>query len=131
VTRIRARSEHVEQTTFVGFMKNFHPDALLAAVPNGGLRDARVGAKLKAEGVLPAFPDLVLMEPRGGYHGAVVEMKSATGRVTPDQSEMHARLRVKGYHVVVAHSADEALRKVERYLALHEEKDQGRWAVLG
>jgi len=112
------RSEHAEQAVFVGRMRNFHPDVLVAAVPNGGLRDKRVAAKLKAEGVLPGFPDLVVMEPRGEYHGAVVEMKSLTGRVSTDQARVLGRLRRKGYHVVVARGADEAFAEVERYLAL-------------
>lgn len=125
-----SRSEHTEQAIFVGRMRNFHPSALVAAVPNGGLRDPRVAVKLKAEGVLAGFPDLVVMEPRGGYHGAVVEMKSETGRVSANQTRVLSGLRRRGYHVIVARGADEAFEKVERYLALRREKGDGKWSVL-
>ncbi len=113
----RVRTEHREQVVLVGMVRNFYPQALLAAVPNGGARDARVGANLKAEGVLPGFPDLVLMEPRGGYHGAVIEMKRTKGgRVSVKQQKVLRGLEERGYKIIIGRGADEAFEMVEEYL---------------
>jgi hypothetical protein len=111
-------------------MRNFHPDVLVAAVPNGGARRKREAAALKAEGVLPGFPDLVVMEPSGGYHGCVVEMKSLRGKVSDKQVDVLERLRRKGYYALVAYGADDALKKVESYLAMPREEDWIRWQIL-
>jgi hypothetical protein len=113
------RSEHTEQTLLVARVRHFYPWAIIAAVPNGGFRRKAEAVRLKAEGVLPGFPDLILQEPRGGCHGAVVEMKKTTGgRVSEKQADIHAKLRVRGYHVIVAHGVEEAWRQVEEYLKL-------------
>lgn len=115
----KVKSEHREQVVFVGLMRNFYPDALLAAVPNGGARDPRVGATLKAEGVLSGFPDLILMEPRGKYHGAVIEMKRTKGgRVSAKQTRVLLGLASRGYRIIIGRGAPDAFEKVEEYLKL-------------
>ena len=45
-----------------------HPEtSLLFAVPNGGLRNKRVAATLKREGVKSGVPDMILAAPTTGY----------------------------------------------------------------
>lgn len=118
----RKRSEHQEQTELVTRVRAFYPGEIIAAVPNGGLRDPRVAAALKAEGVLAGFPDLVLMAPRGSaplYHGCVVEMKTVGGRCSKDQVRVLAALRRRGYFVIIGNrGVDHAFAEVEAYLAL-------------
>lgn len=93
-------------------------ERLLYAVPNGGARDPRTGAIMKAEGVRAGAPDLNLDVARGGYFGMRIEMKTASGRVREVQSEFHAILTGQGYHVVLCRSWDEARREIESYLRL-------------
>lgn len=113
------RPESVEQIQLVARVRHFHPDVIIFAVPNGGLRDKRVAAKLKAEGVLASVPDLVVAEPRGPYHGLYVEMKRVGGKATLDQADMMHRLRERSYRVeLAADGVDAAFAMVERYLAL-------------
>lgn len=113
------RPERVEQVQLVARVRNFYPDVIIFAVPNGGLRDKRVGARLKAEGVLASVPDLVVAEARGPYHGLYIEMKRVGGKATLDQADMMHRLRVRGYSVeLAADGVDAAFAMVERYLAL-------------
>ena len=52
---------------------------LLFAVPNGGRRNAKEAAIMRAEGVTPGVADLILLEPRGGFGALCIEMKT-TGR---------------------------------------------------
>lgn len=44
-------------------------------VPNGGSRNAREAANLKAQGVKPGVPDLELPVARGAYTGLHIELK--------------------------------------------------------
>jgi len=48
---------------------------LLHHIPNGGLRDKREGARLKASGVIAGVCDLFLPMARRGAHGLYIEMK--------------------------------------------------------
>lgn len=112
-------SEHVEQTQLVARVRSFYPDVIIAAVPNGGSRHIREAVNLKAEGVLKGFPDLIVAEPRGRYHGLYVEMKREGGRSPdPEQKKMLRRLRARGYRTIVGYGVDHAWPLVEAYLAL-------------
>jgi hypothetical protein len=75
---------------------------LLFAIPNGGDRKPSVAAQLKAEGVKPGVPDMMLPLPVGKYPGLFLEMKRPNGYVRDDQDEWHRKLRNCGYAVVVA-----------------------------
>jgi hypothetical protein len=62
----------------------------LLAIPNGGHRDVRTAAKLKAEGVKAGVSDLLLPLRRDGFFGLWLELK-APGKVPT--KEQHAWLR--------------------------------------
>lgn len=90
--------------------------ALLFAVPNGGKRDARTAARLKREGVRAGVPDVWLPVPRGGHPGLVLEMKTETGRVQPEQRVWIERLSAQGHRVLVCRSWDAARDALLEYL---------------
>lgn len=116
--RARCPSEHHEQATFVGLARALYPGIVIAAIPNGGWRRKTEAARLKAEGVLRGFPDLVIAEPRAPYHGLFVEMKRRSGgALSPAQREVHRALRRRGYEVVTCEGSDEAMRELDLYLA--------------
>lgn len=113
-------SEHVEQTKFVARVRLYYPDVILAAVPNGARLKggARAGSKLKDEGLLPGYPDLLIDEARGGYFGLRIEMKRVRGgRLSKDQREAIARLLERGYSVFVCCGVEEAWPTFEQYMA--------------
>ena len=74
------------------------------------------GARLKAMGMQPGFPDLFLAVPRRGMHGLFIEMKSETGRLEPSQREMLALLSEQGYATAVCRSLDDFQDVVDSYL---------------
>lgn len=96
--------------------------------PNGGKREVKTdskgnrycptGAKLKAMGTRPGFPDLTIHIARGLFHGLYIEMKARSGSLSKEQKDYQALLKGEGYMVVVCYSADEAIRVIENYLAL-------------
>ena len=75
---------------------------MIFAIPNGGDRKPHVAAALKAEGVKPGVPDMLLPLPVGRYPGLFIEMKRPNGTVREEQDRWHRRLRGCGYAVVVA-----------------------------
>lgn len=94
-----------------------HPVARRAfAVPNGGARSKVTAAILKAEGVLPGVPDVILLEPRGGFHGMAMEFKAGRGSLTSEQSDMLQHLAEQGYCCAVAYDAELAWRFTVSYL---------------
>ena len=94
------------------------PTQLLMHIPNGGNVGARNGANLKAMGVRAGTPDYFLAYPSGKYHGLWIEMKSETGRVSPEQKTAIEVLGKQGYLAVVCRSTDEARLTIEQYLTV-------------
>lgn len=114
------RSEQEEQETVIlwahAAVVQYPALRRLAAIPNGEKREKQVAARLKRAGTNAGIPDLVLPVPRGGYHGLWIELKTATGRVRPEQEEWLAFLNAVGYRAVVCRGADDAIRTLETYL---------------
>jgi hypothetical protein len=94
-------SEHQEQCALIEWCRTFagqHPDlAYIVAVPNGGARPILVGVAMKAEGVSPGYPDLLLDVARGGYHGWRGELKKVGGSVAPEHGPP-TRILLGGFH---------------------------------
>lgn len=70
--------------------------------PNGGHRSAREGAKLKALGVSPGVPDLIIVSRcewmrRADVPGAVLELKAPGGRTSPEQEQWLADMIANGW----------------------------------
>jgi hypothetical protein len=93
-------------------------NGLLMAIPNGGKRDAITAAMMKAEGVRAGACDLLLLVPRGPYHGLGLEMKATDGRLSDAQAVMGAQLTLQGYHVKTCYGSADAIHTIEMYLSL-------------
>jgi hypothetical protein len=110
-------TEDAEQRHLVNLLARVRPDVLFFSVPNGGWRNKVTAAKLKATGVRPGVPDLVIPEPRRGYHGLFIELKrSKGGQVSQYQKQWLASLRAKGYKAEVCAGADAAWDVITEYL---------------
>lgn len=115
----KVRLESTEQIVFVNRVRHFHPDILIMAIPNGGLRDVRTAARLKAEGVLAGAPDILIPHAQKGWHGLFIEMKRTEGgSVSEKQKQVGKKLTENGYLVVVAYGADEAYEAFKSYFNL-------------
>ena len=111
------QEEHPLQVRFVKWFRLAYPQLLLMAIPNGGLRDKAVAAKLKAEGVLRGMPDLFLAYPCGIYSGLWIETKTVNGRVEPHQAQAHAYLRSVGFAVCIPRTFEAMQTAVWEYLS--------------
>jgi hypothetical protein len=125
-SRIRTmiRSEEKEQARLITW--SHRPDvrakagmlAYLFHCPNGGKRDPVVGGQMRALGVKPGVPDLLLPHVSGEFNGLAIEMKSAIGTTTPDQDRWLETLKANGWLVHVCRSAQEARSAIVAYLGV-------------
>jgi hypothetical protein len=116
IKRKRKSIEHIEQVKVVQHIRAFYPDIIIAAIPNGGDRTASERVRLHSEGVLAGMPDLCVLEPKNGFHGLFVEMKTKAGVVSEKQSAVGLQLNTKGYLCLVSRSAPDAIKIIEDYL---------------
>lgn len=90
----------------------------LHAIPNGGLRDIKTAARMKAEGSKAGVLDVFFPYPNGGYHGLYIEMK-APGKlknVSDLQIEFIEFAREQEYKVVLADNWKDAWDFIIEYL---------------
>lgn len=115
-----AHREHDIQSACVYYFRVQYPQYKLNlfAVPNGGRRDKVSGALLKEEGVIPGVSDLILLMPKGGYHGLLIEMKTKEGSQSLTQKQWQQHVERFGYKYVVCRSVDDFKREVGAYINL-------------
>ena len=120
--------EHALQCACVHWFRIQYPEyaTLLFAVPNGGARNAITGARLKDEGVTAGVADLILLVPRAhhlhdeyeveSYHGLAIEMKTPTGRQSPEQRAWQAAIEAQGYKYAIARDVLGFVKIIQEYL---------------
>jgi hypothetical protein len=88
----------------------------LWAVTNDEYRHPIRGKNQVRKGLKAGVSDLCLSYPVLPYHGLFLELKSATGKLTPEQIDFLQRHADIGYATYVAYSADEAWSVLMSYL---------------
>ena len=115
-------AEHKIQAALVQHLRLRQRDGISwFAVPNGGRRDARTGALLKAEGVRAGAPDLHFViggqrcECGRKVHGLpfYLELKTRKGSLSRTQKVMQAEIEAAGGIWRLARGIDEALAVLE------------------
>jgi hypothetical protein len=94
-----------------------HASLLWTATANGGKRDKRTAASLKAQGLKPGVPDILIFSPppSGIGCGMAIELKrprhggKAKGRLSAHQRIWLEELRALGWRAEVAYGYDHAL----------------------
>ena len=104
------------QIVCVKWFRLQYPNAIIAAIPNGGKRNAITASILKDEGVLAGMPDLIIPCARKGYNGLFIEMKYGKNRLSPSQIEVMIKLRKEGYLTAVCYTFDEFVELCNEYL---------------
>jgi len=110
-------SEHQEQAAFVEWFKHQFSGVRILSIPNGAslagdsLKRAMQMGRLRAEGLSPGAPDLLI--PAWNLW---VEMKRKSGGVvSDDQHDWHEYLRRAGQTVIVARGFEDAARQVRAF----------------
>jgi hypothetical protein len=116
-----ARTSHPEsklQIQCVTWFKYQYPHlaTLMFAVPNGGSRDKREAAIMKAEGITAGVSDLIL-NIRGGLHTQLaIEMKDVKGRQSPEQKRYQRYAEAVGIKYIICRSFQDFKDEVTNYL---------------
>jgi hypothetical protein len=99
------------QAAIVEFVRWCAPQAVIFAVPNGGLRSKAEAARLKWTGALAGVLDLVLVLPEG--RSAYWETKAQRGRLSDEQQAFINNLERLGHRWAVVRSVDDARRELQ------------------
>lgn len=125
MTKVKARSEHLEQKEVVQYFRGKWPELKLCiwSCPNGfvaGGRNKHAGInKLKSEGYTVGVADLQIAIPNRGFFGMFIEMKKADGKesdVKPEQVAFIEAMRGQGYCAIVCYGAKDAIKMIDEYM---------------
>ena len=82
----------------------------------GGIRTSITQArKMKLGGYRRGFPDLIILEPRGQYHGLAIELKVKGNYASIYQKEVIKQMRERGYKAEVCTGFDQAKETIDTY----------------
>lgn len=113
------REEAQAQEYLIEYIKLQYPNVIFCAQIAGLNIGARLMQMAKRLGYWKGFPDLLIMEPKGVYHGLAIEMKKeGKYRLTIEQESTLSALSRKGYYAVVADGFEKAKMFVDNYLSL-------------
>lgn len=98
-------SENDIQRQIVDWIRAVAPSVMVVAVPNGSRRTASGRAANAVPGLTRGVPDLMVILPKGKI--LWLEVKSATGRVSPEQLDFHHKLHVLDHVCAVVRSIEE------------------------
>lgn len=116
--RPHTHEEHDLQSACVRWFRLQYPQLapLLFAVPNGTNKSRAARVQFKEEGLLSGVADMLLLIPRGGYHGMCIEMKTRTGRQSETQKAWQLAVEEQGYRYIVLRSLDEFMILIKNYI---------------
>lgn len=73
---------------------------------------------MKRTGYVKGIPDLLIFEPRGTFHGLMIEMKKdEKSYATKEQKEWQEKLNARGYRSEICKSFEDAKRVIDEYLS--------------
>ena len=103
-----APKEQAIQAAILELLRTAYPDVIAAHVANGGfVMEPRIMARLRWQGLLPGFPDLILIWT-GGF--ALVEVKTPKGVLSDAQRMVIPALQARGARVAIWRSVEDAVR---------------------
>jgi len=106
---LKRDEDRLHQAGYVAIKRLVPADAVVTSWESRGVGQME-GARRRARGVSSGWPDMSIW-----YRKTIVliEWKTDTGRVSPNQAEMHARLAHNGFPVAVCRSLDDAIAAVQ------------------
>ena len=112
----KRKPRHLEseiQQSCISWFRFAFPQYIIAAIPNGGSRNAIEAANLKKEGVLAGFADLIII---ADHKILFVEMKTRKGKQRESQKEFQKKVEKLGFKYVICRSLDEFMIAVNGWL---------------
>lgn len=111
--------EQIFLMTWVRSMVHVYPLlSLVYHTPNGGQREPRYAAKLRAMGVKSGVWDIFVPAPAPGLW---IEMKIGKNKLSVSQAEFQLDLLPHGYQFAVCYSWIEAAKAIAKHVGVAEE----------
>lgn len=122
---MRNKEEDSLQIACMAYLKVQYPDVVAFHVRNEGISGSRAkqqafGVKSKRMGVLSGVSDIVILEPRGIYHGAMIELKSKKGRLRESQKDFLDNCEDRKYQIRVFNNFDDFQAFIDWYMTLEK-----------
>ena len=92
-------------------LKHHNPRHCIFSVPNGGKRNKREAAKLKATGLRAGVSDLIVVQPNRCIY---VEVKTATGEQSDKQKEFEQIVTALGFEYWLVRSLQDFINKLQK-----------------
>lgn len=121
-------SEKALHKSVCQYLKYQYPDVMFNSDMAGSMK-LTIGQAVQIKSLRSnrGFPDIIIFEARGNYHGLLIELKKDGERIynkkgecsTPhilEQSACICRLNQKGYKACFAVGFDEAVKIINEYL---------------
>lgn len=89
---------------------------LVMHIPNEGKRSPQYGNRLKSLGLTAGVWDIFIASARHGFIGAWIELKSADGKLTPNQKEFGEVMTDAGYYTAVCKSIEDTINIIKWYM---------------
>ncbi|HDL7460334.1 TPA: VRR-NUC domain-containing protein [Yersinia enterocolitica] len=124
VRKVNHQAETEEQAALIAWADKTVIDGIcigdyLIHIPNEGKRGPKAARDAKRLGLRKGVPDLFLALPRGGYTGLWIEMKSKSGKLSPEQKDWIKKLKEQKYDVEHCICFEQALGKVINYIKIN------------
>lgn len=116
----KRHTESNEQIAAMEWLRLQHPKLVAYTMHIGNERKSTywAGYIMKQMGVLKGASDLFMAWPmlEKGYCGLFIEVKSKTGKATPEQLAFIKRMNEVGYFAKLCYGADEVISTIQEYL---------------
>lgn len=112
----RATPRHLEskiQQSMVRWFRLQYPKYIIAAIPNGGQRNALEAKIMKGEGVLAGFSDLIIIADNNVLF---VEVKTKNGYQSESQKQFQSDVERLGFQYSVCRSLEDFMFTVEKWV---------------
>lgn len=110
------KPQHIEsqiQRQMILWFRLQYPRYIIAAIPNGGRRNALEAKIMKSEGVLAGFSDLIIIADRSVLF---VEVKTKTGRQSESQKKFQTDVERLGFQYSICRSLQDFQLTIEKFL---------------
>lgn len=90
---------------------------LWTSTANGGSRHKVEAVSIRRQGLKKGVQDILIFEPRGKYHGALIELKRVSGgTLSMEQQYWRDEAAQRGYFTAVCKGCDNAYEVITKYL---------------
>lgn len=106
------------QKDFVRWVRNRYPqiEPLFFSVPSGGVRNPWTAKIMRDEGMRAGVSDLILLVPRHGFAGLLMETKTPDGKQSEAQKEFERLATEYHYLYKVYRSVEEGQQIIKWYI---------------